>query len=281
MYRSVTLAVFAALLLAAPAQAAISQQAIVNVVPAVGTGSAVGKQYVGIQAYLSTRDPASTRASHKPNPVGTVLMTFPTGSVATPNKSVVCKLSGTTYPGKLATSCPKAQIGNGWALMSNLGVNPLAQVSGAPKPCDVLDTGQYSRTYPVGKPACTPLGFVWVNVKAYQGATIKGVQHNEAITFANDNKVMALSFTGLVVGNKLTVTLPSLGGKGSQAGELPLGIVLTDFRLNITNTTYLKAGACPSSKKFVVSTKTVYSKFVSESTPAPAPITVATSSPCK
>ena len=106
------------------------------------------------------------------------------------------------------------------------------------------------------------------------------------IIFANVNSLSPLSFGGSTNNclNTLQVVIPSLGGAGSGLGELVGGFVLSDFYLKINNTSYLKAGACPSSKKAVVSTAFTYSKLLGESAlPAsnPASKTVTYSNTCR
>ena len=104
------------------------------------------------------------------------------------------------------------------------------------------------------------------------------------IIFANDNGVAPLSFGGVAnqCKNRLTVIIPALNGCATCLGELVGGIVLTDFALNITKTNYLKAGACPSSKKWPVKTTVVYSKLKGEvADPSPAQNVVNYSNTCK
>ena len=267
---------------AAPAGAVISQISNVKVLPLSGTLPALGHSYVKLDAYLATRDPASTRADKKANPVGTVKMTFPVGSTVNTASTVGCKLKGNASPAQIKTVCATSIVGEGWALLNNLGTSPLSQLTEAPKACLASDTTQYTRTYATAAPTCTPRGFIWVHVRAYQG-TGDGtrVLNRTAIIFANDNRVAPVSFAGTVTLNVLAVQLPAMGGTGSQPGELPLGVVLSDFKLVIAKTNYLKLGACPATKKVNISTYVKYSKFVHETTLAPPPITVNYSSPCR
>lgn len=267
---------------AVPAGATISQTANVKILPFSGTLPAVGKSYVKIDAYLATRDPASKRTDKKANPVGTVKMTFPAGSTVNAAATPGCKLKGNASPALIRTTCATSQVGEGWALLNNLGTSPLSQLAEAPKACLASDTTQYTRIYATGAPTCTPRGFVWVHVRAYQG-TGDGtrVLNHTAIIFANDNRIAPLSFAGSVALNVLAVQLPALGGTGSQPGELPLGAVLSDFKLVISKANYLKLGACPSTKRVNVSTYVKFSKFVRETTLAPPPVTVNYSSPCR
>jgi len=93
------------------------------------------------------------------------------------------------------------------------------------------------------------------------------------LIFANDNAVAPLAFGGVAnqCKNRLTVIIPAMNGTGAGLGELTGGIVLTDFALKITKANYLKAGACPSSKKWVVKSNIVYSKLKGElADPSPA-----------
>ena len=104
------------------------------------------------------------------------------------------------------------------------------------------------------------------------------------IIFANDNAVAPLAFGGTVTNcrNRLTVIIPSLNGEGAGLGELTGGFVLSDFYLSINAPNYLKAGACPASKKWAVNTQFVYSKLKGESAaPSPGSLTVKSESPCK
>jgi len=104
------------------------------------------------------------------------------------------------------------------------------------------------------------------------------------IIFANDNGVAPLSFGGVtnLCKNRLTVIIPALNGCSTCLGELPGGIVLTDFALNISKENYLKAGACPSSKKWAVKTTVIYSKLKGEvAVPSPDQNVVTYNNTCK
>jgi len=103
------------------------------------------------------------------------------------------------------------------------------------------------------------------------------------IIFANDNGVAPLSFGGVAnqCKNRLTVIIPALNGCSACLGELPGGIVLTDFALKITKTNYLKAGKCPSNKTWTVSTQVVFSMLKGESGTAPPAQTVSSSQKCR
>ena len=283
MYRFVISIVGAVTLLIAPtASAAIQQQANIKVSATSGTAAPKGLSYVKINAYLSTRDPASTRLAKKANPVGNVLMTFPAGSTINQKATTGCKMNVYSPVNVLTVSCAKFLIGDGWALMNNLGISPLPQLTEAPAPCAEDDAMQYVRTYEAAKPTCTPRGFIWVHVRAYHGGLVNRVYKSNVIIFSNSNAVAPLAFYGTVTGNKLSVTLPALNGASSEAGELPFGVVLSDFALNINKTNYLKAGACPRTKKWNTSTKVTYSKLVGEdASTRPAPITVNSVSTCK
>lgn len=283
MYRFVISVVGAVTLLIAPsASASIQQQADVKVKATSGTMAPKGVNYVKIQSYLSTRDPASTRTAMKANPVGNVLMTFPAGSTINQKATVGCKVNVYSPVLAIKTSCASSVIGDGWALMNNLGLAPLPQLTEAPVPCAADDATQYTRTYQTAAPTCTPRGFIWVHVRAYQGGKVNNVFKSNVIIFANENAVAPLAFPGVITGNKLSVTLPALNGNTSEAGELPFGVVLSDFALNINKTNYLKAGACPRTKKWNVSTKVTYSKLVGEDpSTRPAPITVNSVSSCR
>ena len=104
------------------------------------------------------------------------------------------------------------------------------------------------------------------------------------IIFANDNAVAPLAFGGVTnqCKNRLTVIIPALNGTGAGLGELTGGIVLTDFALKITRANYLKAGACPSNKKWAIKTTVIYSKLKGELTnPSPAQNIVTYNNTCK
>ena len=274
------------------AGAAISQKANVKVLSSTGVGYAKGGGYVKLNAYLSTRDPASTRPLHKPNPVGKVAMAFPVGSIINQAARVPCPLAATANVFSIFNKCnPRSTsvghvnsvIGEGWALLSNLGSSPISQyhdpIYGAPLDCPLTVLDQYSRLYENAKPSCLPRGYLWGKVFAYLGAMVNGVQKKDRVIFTTTNKTTGVAFAGTVVGNVLTVPLPS-GGVGKAPGELALGVVLTDFHLDITAVNYLRAGACPPVKRFTVTTTLTYSKLSGESIPAPAPKVISYLSPC-
>jgi hypothetical protein len=92
----------------------------------------------------------------------------------------------------------------------------------------------------------------------------KLLKDKTAIIFANDNGVAALSFQGLIIKNSdssitLAADLPAFNDAGLK-GFLPLDTDISDFRLVINNTAYLKAGDCTAGKYHVVTTHT-YSPF--------------------
>jgi len=109
-----------------------------------------------------------------------------------------------------------------------------------------------------------------------------------AIIFGNDNGIAALSFAGTIKpsagGTMLSVDMPAFNSAGLK-GFLPLDTDLVDFRLAITNPSYLNAGACPRNKTWTVVTKFNYSPFPSDyasnhDTPVYPEQTVSSSSPC-
>ena len=292
----VSAAALLAAITAAPASAVISQTADVKVSPATGTGTAKGKNYVKLQAYLATRDAASVRPQAKANPVGKVVMSFPVGSTINPGATPGCNMSEYSAPSMLVTACAGSVIGTGWALLNTGSVTPSArdQLTGSPSPCNAGDISQYSRLYRNVALGCVPVGHIWVKITAYQGAILKsqswkttpGAVFNKfsksGIIFANSNGLAPLAFGGNIKGNELTVYIPALNGNGAGAGELIGGWVLSDFYLNITKANYLKAGACPGSHRWNVSTKTTYSQLKGEASPPnPGSITVGSQSVCK
>ena len=277
-------------------------------------GSIKGNTFGAIDAYLSTRESASTRPLSQAHPVAKVVLQFPSGS--TVNTDVVsaankCKQKPNTYPGTLATKCAAAKIGSGWALLNSGGPpNAMPQLSpySAAHNCEA-EAGADSRrwtqyqtnyesllTLPAGsnlvEMPCVPLGYVWTKTTAYLGSGDgTRVTKPKDIIFANDNKVVAISFAGAVDTARATLTVPlpaGIGGSGSQAGELPTGAVLTDFRLPIVKPNFLKAPACPASKKLRVVSTVSFSYFAisrtnrPKETPAMKPATqvINTDSPC-
>ncbi|MEI7560395.1 MAG: hypothetical protein WCJ63_07350 [Actinomycetes bacterium] len=166
-------------LLAVPAvsSAALVQQSDVKIVPTSGAKPKV-KSYVKLDAYLSTRDAASTRGTGKTNPVGFVSMDFPAGSTINKAAGPVCNQSEYSTPSFLAANCASSVIGTGWALLNGGVATAREQITGAATACNVDDATQYSRTYATGPqratgPSCLPIGDVWVKVTAYQGGILK------------------------------------------------------------------------------------------------------------
>jgi len=164
------------------ASAQFTQFANIKMLGTGGTTAAKGTSYVSLDTYQGTRDSASTHGPmKKTNPVGTVNMAFPVGS--TVNKAAVgagnvCNQSEYASPALLATACPNAVVGTGWALLNTGSQFPSAQdqPDGAPAPCLFGDTDQYSRDYrvnPGAGPSCVPLGELYVKIIAYQGAVLK------------------------------------------------------------------------------------------------------------
>ncbi|CAB4874571.1 MAG: hypothetical protein F2799_04685 [Actinobacteria bacterium] len=293
-------AVVAVLVVPAASSAAISQQAIVKVKSTAGALAPKGKNYVKVDAYLSTRDPASGRPQLKANPVSKAVLAFPPGSTINPKATPGCHLSQYSPVSTLKAKCAKALVGMGWAFV-NTGWDgasartQLADISGgpnsparcadpvAPVGATVNQDPQYSATYEAaGVPGCVPVGHIWSRVYAYQGAIINGKYLSNGIIFANDNSVAAIAFGGTTKTNTLTVPLPALNGTGAGLGELPFGWVLSDFKLNITKTNYLKAGACTSSKKWTVKSTVSFSNFKPDGAlPGPASQVKSTVSPCR
>jgi hypothetical protein len=283
----------AAVLLALPAaaSAALQQEANVKVTPTAGALAPKGKNYVKLNAYLSTRDAASTRPQMKANPVGKVVITFPAGSIVNAKATPGCHLNQYSAVSKLKATCAKSLVGMGWAYVNTgwVGASARAQLTdiaagpNSPAPCLDGDTAQYMRTWSAtGTSDCVPIGHIWNRVYAYQGAIINGKYNPAGIIFASDNSVAGIAFGGTTKTNTLTVPIPALNGAGSGAGELPFGWVLSDFKLNITKPTYLKAGACPASKKWNVKTTVSFSNFKEDAAlPVPANQVITTQSTCR
>ncbi len=170
---------------------AVAQQSIVKL--GNSTGATVqGNKPATINAYLSTRDPNSTRPAQQSQAVATVRMTFPAGSKVNPIGT--CQMWPTTKPWDLKRICAKAKVGEGWALVSGLGTSALPRLasasngttapsgtgnySDAPADCAADDATQYLRTYesgmvfkrPLAGLGCLPQGLTWVHVNAYAGS---------------------------------------------------------------------------------------------------------------
>jgi hypothetical protein len=268
-------AVASALLVPATASAAITQQARVSLTALGGTLKPKGRTYIKVDAYLSTRDAASTRNQMEANPVGVISINFPPATVLNAKATPGCHMNQYSAVSALRAACAKSQIGSGWALVNTAANSPfpreqLADLPGAlnsPPPCGAGNLTQYMDTYSNGVLPCVPIGHLWNRVRAYQGAIIAGKYTPNAVIFANDNAVSGIAFAGTVKGNVLSVKLPALNGTGSGAGELPFGWVLSDFRLLITKTNYMKAPSCPASThKWTVKTNVGFSKFKAEPT---------------
>ena len=321
-------AVLGSLALSASAVAAVAnpqQKSIVKLKTFAG-GTIKGNSYGALDAYLSTREPLSTRSLAQSHPVAKVILQFPKDSII--NVGVVkvadrCKFRPNTYPSALNTLCAKAKIGTGWALLNTGGpptanpqLSPYRDAHNCAKESPLITDSrrwtQYQTTYeslltlPAGAPLvempCVPLGYVWTRTAAFLGSgtstrandgSVKAgvLTKPNDIIFANDNGAVPISFAGAVDAAKatLTVSLPAgIGGTGSQAGELPTGAVLTDFRLPIVKPNFLKAPACPSTKKLRVTSTISYSYFAIGRTnrpketaaDRPATKTITTDSPC-
>lgn len=271
--------------------AAVTQQARVSLGALTGSLKPKGYSYARIDAYLATRDSASLRPQMEANPVGRIVMSFPTGTVLNSRATSGCRMNQYSPVSALKSMCASSQIGTGWALVNTAtpDATPRAQIPdlggfpNSPGACGIADATQYSRTWAGGTLDCVPIGHLWNRVRAYQGAIVGGVYTPNAVIFANENAVSGLAFAGTVKANVLTVQLPALNGTGSGAGELPFGWVLSDFRLVINRSNYLKTPGCPgSTHRWSVRTVVSYSRFKAESGSAlPAPKTISTASPCR
>ena len=161
---------------------AFTQLSNIRVYPTSGTKPIKGGQNAILDSYLASRDPDSLRGPmKKTNPAGSLDMKFPTGG--TVNKAAVgaanvCKLSEYATVTALASSCAKAVMGTGWALLNDGNLNPFPQmqIDGAPPACKAGDATQYSRTWeanPGAGPDCVPIGEVYVKVTGYQGGVLR------------------------------------------------------------------------------------------------------------
>ena len=280
-----------ALLAPATASAAITQQARVSLAALSGTLKPKGRTNIKVDAYLSTRDAASTRNQLEANPVGAITINFPPATVLNAKATPGCHMNQYSAVSALKAACASSQIGSGWALVNTSADSPfpreqLADLPGelsAPPACDAGNLTQYLDTYSTGSLPCVPIGHLWNRVRAYQGAIIAGKYTPNAVIFANDNAVSGIAFAGTVKGNVLKVNLPALNGTGSGAGELPFGWVLSDFKLVIDKANYMKAPACPSSThKWTVKTNVGFSKFKAEpNSVLPPSQVISTVSPCR
>ncbi|MEI6448007.1 MAG: hypothetical protein WCO96_09040 [Actinomycetes bacterium] len=262
----------------ASASATITQNVDVTTSPATGTGVAKGNNYVKLRIYLATRDSSSPRPMRMANPVGRIVLTFPTGGHTTPTKTgvPVCNVPA-GLGSQIMAKCSRSKIGSGWALV-NTGQNqgpggtPQArpQLAGAPAACatesgDPMNWTQYSRLFGLTAD-CVPQGHLWNKVSVYLGGIPEGSPPSRtkgdsySVLFVSENTASIISFSGQVNKNVLTVKLPALYGSGSYPGEMFFGWVISDFSVSITNGKYLKAGSCPSSGKWTLKAESVYSQ---------------------
>lgn len=250
------------------------------------SGKLKSNVYASIEAYLATRDAESTRPTKQANPVGKVVMKFPSGSVITPTRTgkPLCNVS--VFKGaEVIQKCAKSQIGSGWALVNtgqNLGTGPRVQLPGAPVPCESTNTEQYATTWNSGTLGCVPIYHIWNNVRVYFGGIPAGKTKadSKSIIFVSENIASIVAFGGTILNNTLTVNVPALYGSGSYPGELFFGWVLSDFRVILNTKNYFKVGVCKS-RNFTVSTTTTYSPRKNEpGVPAPAGKTVVSKTPC-
>jgi hypothetical protein len=281
MIRTTTAAAAAAVAVAivpASASAAVTQVTDATTLPATGSGLPKGNNYVKLKTYLATRDSASPRPMRMANPVGRIVLTFPTGGYVTPTKTgvPVCNVPA-GLGAQVMAKCSRSKIGTGWALVNtgqNLGPGgtPLArpQLSGAPPACatesgDPMNWTQYSKLFGLTAD-CVPQGHMWNRVSVYLGGIPEGSPSSStkgdaySLVFVSQNLASIISFSGKVVKNVLTVKLPALYGSGSYAGEMPFGWVLSDFFVSITNGKYLKAGPCPTAGKWTLKSESVFSQ---------------------
>lgn len=265
-----------AVALAAPAgaPAAMSQVADATTLPPVGSGVPKGSGYVRLNTYLAGRFPDSPLPMRQGNPSARVVMTFPAGGIITPTKTGLPVCDQPAGQGQaIIDRCSRSLLGDGWALVNTgqpLGpggtphVRP--QLDGSPPPClaepgPFNDWLQYARVSTGGVLDCVPRGHLWNRVRVYLGGIPEGRTKKDpnAILFVSQNQASIVSFAGTTTRNVLTVPLPALYGSGSYRGELQFGWVLSDFYVRITNPRYLKAGPCPTSRKWSLRTTFTYS----------------------
>ena len=236
-----------------------------------------------IDAYLATRYTNSTNVTLQGNPVGKVVMDFPTNSLTTPANSGKPNCNQHSREGAaVIANCAASLIGTGWALVNTgqgLGEggvpSPRPQLDGAPAAC-AAESGasttwnMYKNTYEAtGKLPCVPWSHLYNKVRVYQGGIPYDVAGNkkgtkvdsQSVIFVSQNVASIVSFDGQIKNNRLTVNLPALYGTGSYAGELLFGWTLTDFRVILNQKGFFKVGACPASgaSKGKVTTKSAIS----------------------
>jgi len=162
------------------ASASLTQKVNIKLLPTTGSAAPKGSTNVLLDAYLSTRDSASTRGAFKTNPTGKFFIDFPTGSVV--NKAAVptCNQSEYAVPSILEVACASSRIGTGWALLNTGNTDAKAQLTGAAtyctEPTATFAGSAFAKTYENSTdagPSCLPQGDVWVKITAYQGAILK------------------------------------------------------------------------------------------------------------
>lgn len=301
MRKSIIIAAVAALgtmaFAATGANAAISQQVVLSTTASSG-GTAKGNNFVKLNAYLSTRDSASTRTAKKANPVAKVVMTFPAGST-TQAPATPCTESGYLDPTPLSTACAGAKIGAGWALIRGLSSNPInyptpSAVSERPADCLVLasDPTQYDRTFEStlnlstsvagGKPSCMPRGVIWARVTAYAGASVPTDKNGTPLTPAEirDSSIVAgtLAARNAAIASRCGAAAAKKPCKWTQFNNAIIfanntgGVANTSFPGLVTNgnvlTVNLPALAGAGSNPGELYTRTVLSDFVLKITAA-------------
>jgi len=165
----------AALLVASAASAAIVQRNDIKMIPASGT-VLKNNSYFKVQAYLASRDAASTRGTKKTNPVGKVAMVFPAGVTVNKAAKPTCNVSEYANVPELASKCSRSVVGTGWAILNTGAAVVREQLTGAAANCEAGDATQYSREWNVNPPAgpdCVPIGYIVTKLTAYQGGVLK------------------------------------------------------------------------------------------------------------
>jgi hypothetical protein len=274
------------------ANAAVSQQVVLKTSAAAGGGTAKGNNFVKLNAYLSTRDSASTRTAKKAAPVAKVVMTFPAGST-TQAPASPCTESAYLDPTPLSSACAAtAKIGDGWALIRGLSSNPItyptpSAVSERPADCLALatDPTQYDRTFEStlglststagGKPSCQPRGLIWARVSAYAGASIPTDKNGTPLTPTEirDSSIVAgtLAARNTAIGNKCGAAATKKPCKWTQFNNAIIfanntgGVANTSFPGIVTGgnvlTVNLPALAGAGSNPGELYTRTVLSDF--------------------
>ena len=167
-------------------------------------------------------------------------MHFPAGWKVNPIGR--CRMWPTTKAWDLRRHCSSSKLGEGWALVSGLGVSALPRLSvnsgglssptdtgnfaDAPPDCSATDTTQYSRTYgpglsfasPLGGLVCTPNGEAWVHEVVYAGIGNGAVNPATGAVYDRSDRIKrrraakVTSRTGLIFASESGIAAVSFAG---------------------------------------------------------------------